>query len=138
MASGWLAARAWVFRLAERESQLKSHIFAIGHAMDLADLFRKFPTDEEDIKVIQMLGMRTFSAFGSSLKLALSGYGQNSALIMRLILEIVFLLDLLDGDWSLIERWRHADEKERRDKFGPAPVRVALDARYGHKDRKRY
>ena len=123
--------------LVARDSQLQLHISVIGNAMDLADLFRKFPADDEDLKAIQLLGMRTFNAFGSSLKLALSGYGQNSALIMRLILEIVFLLDLLKGDRSLIERWRCADEKERWDKFRPAQVRTVLDGRSGFKEKKR-
>ena len=107
--------------LVARDSQLQLHISVIENAINLADLFRQFPTDDEDMKAIQLLGMRAFNAFGSSLKLALSGYGQNSALIMRLILEIVFLLELLEGDRSLIERWRCADEKERKEKFWPAP-----------------
>ena len=124
--------------LVARDSQLQLHISVIGNATNLADLFRQFPTDDEDIKAIQTLGMRAFCAFGSSLKLALSGYGQNSALIMRLILEIVFLLDLLQGDRSLIERWRCADEKESRKKFSPFRVRDDLDARYGCKEKKRY
>ena len=123
--------------LVARDSQLQLHISVIGNAMNLADLFRQFPTDDEDMKAIQLLGMRAFNAFGSSLKLALSGYGQNSALIMRLILEIVFLLELLEGDRSLIERWRCADEKERKEKFWPAPVRNALDVRSGFKEKKR-
>ena len=123
--------------LVKRNSQLQLHISVIGNAMNLADLFRQFPTDDEDMKAIQLLSMRTFNAFGSSLKLALSGYGQNSALIMRLILEIVFLLDLLDGDRSLIERWQCADVKERRTMFWPVSVRNALDERYGCKEKKR-
>ena len=129
--------RVKALELVARDSQLQLHISVIGNAMNLADLFRQFPTDDEDMKAIQMFGMRTFNAFGSSLKLALSGYGQNSALIMRLILETVFLLDLLKGDRSLIGRWRCADEEEIKKKFWPAPVRKALDARYGCNERKR-
>ena len=123
--------------LVARDRQLQLHISVIGNAMNLADLFRQFPTDDEDMKAIQVLGMRTFNAVGSSLKLALSGYGQNSALLMRLILEIVFLLELLEGDRSLIERWRCADMKERKRKFWPAPVRNALDIRSGCREKKR-
>ena len=129
--------RVKALELVSRDSQLQLHVAVIGNAMNLADLFRQFPTDDEDMKAIQLLGMRAFNAFGSSLKLALSGYGQNSALIMRLILEIVFLLDLLEGDRSLIERWRCADEKERKEKFWPAQVRKDLDARDGFQERKR-
>ncbi len=41
--------------------------------LNLANMLRQFPTSfDEDLKVIMMLGMRTFNAFGASLKLALS------------------------------------------------------------------
>ena len=69
------ALRLKALELVADDSQLQLHIAVIGHAMHLADLFRKFPTDNEDLKAIQMLCMRTFNGFGSSLKLALSGYG---------------------------------------------------------------
>ena len=105
--------------------------------MSLGDIFRKFPTDDEDLKVTQMLGMRIFNAFGASLKLALSGYHQNAALLLRDVLETVFLLDLFGGDQTLITRWRLADDKSKRQHFSPAAVRKALDVRYGHTTRKR-
>ena len=105
--------------------------------MDMTDLLRQVPTDDEDMKVIQVLGMRTFNAFGASLKLALSGYTQDSALILRDILETVFLLNLFRRDRTLIERWRFADDKTRRREFSPAAVRKALDERDGFRERKR-
>ena len=106
--------------------------------MDLADILRQFDTNEEDLKVIQLLGMRTFNAFGASLKLALSGYSQNSALILRDVLETVFLIDYFAGDRSLIGRWRFADKKARMKDFGPVKVREALDARDGFTEKKRF
>ena len=118
--------------------RLQLHISVIHNAMDLADLFRQFPTHDENVKLIQLLGMRTFNAFGASLKLSLSGYWQNSALIMRGILEIVFLLDLFKGDRTKIERWRLASERERQKEFSPFRVRKALDDRDGLKDKKRH
>ena len=81
----------------EQDAQLQLHLLMIERAMDLADHLRQLSTDDENIKVIQMLGMRTFNAFGASLKLALSGYIQNSALIMRDVLETAFLLSLFGG-----------------------------------------
>ncbi|MGF1628698.1 MAG: hypothetical protein ACFCUT_04455 [Kiloniellaceae bacterium] len=84
-----------------------------------------------------MLGIRTFNAFGASLKLALSGYVQNSALIQRDVLETVFLLSLFGGDRSLIEAWRTSDKKERMKRFSPIRVREALDERDGHTGKKR-
>jgi hypothetical protein len=87
------------------ESRLQIHLAIIEASMDLADKLRQFETIDEDLKVVQLLGMRTFNAFAASLKLALSGYGQNSALIMRDILETVFLLDLFRGDRTRVQRW---------------------------------
>ena len=97
--------------LVAADQRLKLHVRVVENAMDLADLLRQVPTDDEDMKVIQVLGMRTFNAFGASLKLALSGYSQNSALIVRDILETVFLLNLFSGDRTLIGRWRVAGDR---------------------------
>ncbi|MGF1620863.1 MAG: hypothetical protein ACFCUR_09635 [Rhodomicrobiaceae bacterium] len=105
--------------------------------MELADVLRQFNTADEDIKVIQMLGMRTFNAFGASLKLALSGYFQNSALVMRDILETIFLIDLFSMDRSLIAKWRVADKQARMREFSPIKVRTALDDRDGFTTKKR-
>ena len=123
--------------LVAADARLALHVRMVGDAMDLASLLRKVLTEDEDMKVIQMLGMRTFNAFGASLKLALSGYVQNSALIMRDILETVFLLSLFRGDRTRIERWRCVDDKTQRREFSPAAVRKALDERDGFEGRKR-
>ncbi|MDX8495324.1 hypothetical protein RFN29_27580 [Mesorhizobium sp. VK22B] len=120
------------------DERLQLHLAITEAAMDLADVLRQFDTADEDLKVIQILGMRIFNAFGASLKLALSGYSQNSALIMRDVLETVFLIDYFAGDRSLIERWRVADERARLKDFGPVKVREALDARDGFTSQKRF
>ena len=91
--------------------RLQLNLAIVEAAMDLADALRQLDTNDEDLKAIQMLGMRTFNAFGASLKLALSGYSQNSALIMRDLLETAFLIDYFEGERSKIERWRLADKK---------------------------
>ncbi|NTH81478.1 hypothetical protein G6K97_30500 [Agrobacterium rhizogenes] len=130
--------RAKALDVAAGDRRLQLHLATIEAAMDLADVFRQFDTADEDLKVAQLLGMRTFNAFGASLKLALSGYGQNSALIMRDILETAFLFDLFRGDRTLIARWRVADKKARMKEFGPVKVREALDARDGFTSMKRF
>lgn len=117
---------------------LQLHLSITEAAMDLADIFRQFDTTDEDLKVLQILGMRTFNAFGASLKLALAGYHQNSALVLRDVLETVFLLDLFIRDRPLIERWRFADKKERMKQFSPVKVREALDARDGFVSKRRF
>lgn len=130
--------RAKALDVVARDRCLHLHLATIEAAMDLANVFRQFDTADEDLKVAQLLGMRTFNAFGASIKLALSGYGQNSALIMRDILETAFLLDLFRGNRTLIARWRVADKKARMKEFGPVKVREALDARDGFTSMKRF
>jgi hypothetical protein len=92
--------------------------------------------DEDDL-AIRLLGIRMFNGLNATLKLLLSGYYQASTLQHRDLLETVFLLDFLQGDRSLIARWRRADEKELRAVFGPVEVRKALDARDGFTGKKR-
>jgi hypothetical protein len=129
--------RGKALEIVAQERNLALHIAVVEQVMNLGDLLRQFPTDDEDLKVIQILGMRMFNAFGASLKLALSGYAQNSALVLRDILETVFLVDLFRGDRTQIARWRVADRKTLKEVFSPAPVRKALDARYGHTMKRR-
>lgn len=56
------------------DQRLQLHLAAAEAAMDLSDVLRQFSTSDEDLKVAQILGMRTFNAFAASLKLSLSGY----------------------------------------------------------------
>jgi hypothetical protein len=99
--------------------RLQLHLGAVEAAMELADMLRQFETKDENLKVIQVLGMRVFNAFGASVKLALSGYCQNSTLIMRDIMETAFLIDYFSSDRKLIERRRLADRKTRIREFRP-------------------
>lgn len=119
------------------DSGLSLHVTVVEQAMDIADLLRQVPTDDEDLKGVQMLGMRLFNAFAASLKLALSGYGQNSALILRDVLETVFLLDCFGTDHAAIRCWRTAAEKAWRKEFAPRTVRDALDKRDGFTGKRR-
>jgi len=69
--------------------------------------------------------------------LILTGYYQSGAMIMRDILETVFLLDYFSRDRALISRWRTLDAKSREREFKPFSVRVALDDLDGFATRKR-
>jgi len=119
------------------DQALLLHLHAVEGAMDMLDVLRQVPTEDEDLKVILVLGMRVFNAFASSLKLILSGYYQHGAMIMRDILETVFLLDLFRTDRPAITRWRLADKKMRKKDFKPVVVREALDKRDGFTTKKR-
>lgn len=129
--------RAKACELVRADQKLLLHLSIIEGAMDVADVLRQFETEDEDLKLVQLLGMRTFNAFGASLKLGLSGYSQTSALIMRDILETVFLLDHFRGDSSRIEQWRVADKRTRMKSFSPVRVREELDRRDGFTSKKR-
>ena len=123
--------------LVDADPRFALNLNVVEHSMDLADMLRQFPTDDQDMKVIQVLGMRLFNAFAASVKLALSGYSQNCTLIMRDILETVFLISFFEGDHAAISRWRHADKKARMQQFSPVRVREALDKRDGFDGKKR-
>lgn len=129
--------RQKALELVAADKRLQLHLRSVEAAMDVADILRQSSQDDEDSKVIKVMGMRMFNALGASVKLALSGYGQNSALIMRDILETVFLVDFFGHDRSAIARWRLADRKGRMKEFSPIRVREALDARDGHTTKKR-
>lgn len=121
----------------ETDTRLSLHINVVESAMDLLDVFRQYKTDDEDLKVIQVLGMRQFNAFASATKLLLSGYVQTSTQIMRDVLETVFLVDYFRTESSAIERWRKADKATRLKDFKPVKIREALDKRDGFTSKKR-
>ena len=129
--------REQALRIVDGDTNLQLHLKIVEAAMELANIFRQFDTIDEDLKVAQVLSMRMFNAFGASLKLVLSGYHQNCALILRDILETVFLLDLFAGDRTLMARWRQAHRKARMKDFSPVKVREALDARDGFTEKRR-
>jgi hypothetical protein len=119
------------------DNNLQLQLTILEAAMELADIFRQFNSDNDDIKVIQVLGMRIFNAFGAALKLALSGYHQNSALVLRDVIETVFLLDLFSGDRKKIQEWRLSSDKDQKNNFSPYKVRTQLDSRDGFTSQKR-
>jgi DNA-binding NtrC family response regulator len=95
------------------------HLDIIEAAMELCDVLRQFKTEDEDLKVIQLFGMRMFNAFAASIKLIMSGYYQKGGMIMRDILETVFLADFFRTDRAAIARYRFADKQERMKSFRP-------------------
>ena len=119
------------------DSHLRLHVHVTENTMNLADLLRQYPSCDADIMLVQGFGMRAFNAFAASLKLALCGYGQVSVLVMRDILETVFLLDLFSHDAGSIRRFRHPEERKRGERFRPVDVRKALEARDGERARWR-
>src|SRR5579862_3938014 len=58
------------------DTRLHLHLAVTEAAMDLADMLRQFNSSDENLKVVTVLGMRTFNAFAATIKLMLSGYHQ--------------------------------------------------------------
>lgn len=121
----------------QSKPKLSLHFHSIERAMSLAKIVVDYPEEDEDFKVVKMLSIRMFNAFGTSLTLLFSGYHQSSGMVMRDILETVFLMDLFKTDHTMIERWRFADKKTLRENFSPVAVRKALDERDGFHTKKR-
>jgi len=119
-------------------AKLILHLQIAEGAMDLLDLLRQYEdADDEDIRTVRHLGLRMFNAQGAAIKLAMSGYFQNAALVMRDLLETVFLVDLFSTDKDSIKRWREADTSKKREEFRPINIRKALDERDGFTTEKR-
>lgn len=131
------AMRADALQIVRADARLLLLLQTVAQSMDLADCLRRFGSDDEDEKVIRVLGMRTFNAFAASTNLALSGYGQNAVLLMRDILETVFVLGLFSYEKDLIEQWRYADDKTLRALFSPVKVRQCLETHVADTDNKR-
>lgn len=121
----------------KKNQSMSLHLNVTERAMTMAKVVIECPIDEEDYKVIKMLSIRLFNAFGASLNLILSGYHQKGAMIMRDILETIFLMDFFQSDLSRIELWRNANDKQKRNDFSAFKIRDALDKRDGLTNKKR-
>lgn len=120
------------------DEQLFLHLTAIEAAMDLIDVFRQSSDgNDQNQRVLRLLGIRIFNALGAANSLMLAGYYQNSAAILRDVLETVFLLNYFARDQTHIERWRTLGDREREKEFKPFAVRMALDKLDGFTSRKR-
>jgi hypothetical protein len=129
--------RQKAIEIIQSQPKLSLHLDAIEGVMTLTRLLVDYPNNEEDFKVIKMLSVRMFNAFGASLALMTTGYHQKAGLVMRDTLETLFLLDLFRTDYTAIERWRFADKGAERKEFSPVAVRNFLDKRDGLSSRKR-
>lgn len=123
--------------IVSKSTDYQLHLSVAAAAMDVTDLLRHFGNDDQDFRAVQMLGMRVFNAFASSIKLSFSGYHQNAILILRDVMETVFLMDLFQSDRTKIQIWRYADKKTWDNEFSPLQVRKKLDNRDGHQTSKR-
>lgn len=82
----------------------------------------------DDTYTVQLFVIRLFNIGASALKLGLSGYYQQAFQLLRDSLELVNLADLFRADPAKISEWRLAENKKLKKDFGPAAVRMALEA----------
>lgn len=113
------------------------HFALTESVMDLLDLYRQYPADNEDLKTMQALGCRVFNAFASATSLMLAGYYQPSAMLLRDILETVFLVSYFGSEPSAIARWRSIPAGRTVHEFKPVIIREYLDKRDGFTGQKR-
>ena len=115
------------------------HLGVTEAAMDLIVLLQQSPRDagDQDKAALTLLSMRLFNSLGSSLTLMLTGYYQSSAMVLRDVLETIFLLDYLLTDPARVSRWRSCTPKERDREFKQVNIRTELDARDGFTSMKR-
>jgi hypothetical protein len=122
----------------ERSADASYHLSAIEAAMNLImALNRGHEPVRKEERVVQYLGLLLFNASASCLRLGLSGYYQQSLIIVRYLMETVLLLDYLTTCPEKLLEWEAADERERKKSFAPAKIRKALDKRDGFTGRKR-
>lgn len=75
----------------------------------------------------QRLTSRVVSNSLASVRLALSGYYDESLALTRNVGEIANLLFLFAARPEMLEFWRASDDKHRKKHFGPVKVRLALE-----------
>jgi hypothetical protein len=83
------------------------------------------------------LMIRVFNSGAGALHLARGGLYQQSAALLRDVMETTFLLDLFASHPAELTEWRTLSPGEREKRFKPWQVRKKLDERDGFKERKR-
>ncbi len=116
---------------------MMDHVELLEAVMDHIDFHVVLPPADADQETIQLLGARGFNDLASAYGQMLRGYYQISAMVMRDVMEIVFLLGMFERDRSCIREWRELDEAERKKKFRPVKVREFLDTFDGFQEQNR-
>jgi len=125
-------------KLVRADSEMARRLEMIQKLMSLIFVYTiDHKSQSEGENTMQMLGVRLFNAASSGIKLALSGYYQTAFHQVRHILEVGFLMDYFRTSPAERSVWKKAGRKERREKFDPVKIRIALDTRDGDTSKKR-
>lgn len=123
----------------EGDEDLSRHVAVIKQAMDVLNLLSMNPPPREDenAKAVRLLGMRLFNGCAAAFQLIVSGYYQTAAMVMRDLLETVFLLGFFRHNPGKISDWRTAGDATLKKVFAPVKIRIALDEKDGFTKKKR-
>lgn len=120
------------------DSKLKDFLELVDQSLNtIVQFYQEYPRPTEDELTIFFLGCRVFNSVCSTIKLGLSGYYQSAFSSFRDVLETGFLLDYFIHFPEKIDHWRKAENKVRKDQYGPGIIRSELDDKDGFKERKR-
>ncbi len=122
----------------EADEDLSRHVALTEKAMNVLNVLSTNPPsqEDEDAKAVRLLGMRLFNGCAAAFQLIVTGYYQNTAMILRDLLETAFLLGFFGLDRTRVLEWRIADETTRKKIFSPFKIRIALDEKDGFTEKK--
>jgi len=121
-----------------QDSKLEDELSTIEQATKLLVVItQNFDRRNDDEGLIIHLGIRLTNLAFSAVKLALSGYYQQSLALARDITETGFLIHYLTTTPLEMEVWRNSSEEERKKKFSPVKIRIALDKAEGTTELRR-
>ncbi len=120
-----------------KNPDLSDHLCLVENAMNVLDVLRQVGGDAEDEKTVTLLGLRVFNDFASCWKLASTGYFQSATMMLRDVIETTNLVNAFHNDPELIEKWREADGKMRKQKYSPFQIRMLLDKHQGWEKSRR-
>lgn len=107
---------------------LLAHQRMIDVALDTIDeLIRATPYATRDDLVALRLATRCFNDAAAALRLVRCGYFQPSLAMIRDMMECRLLLDLFFHQPDRLTEWHTLPEAERKSKFSPLKVRMALE-----------
>ena len=122
----------------DRDRELKNELSTVEQAAKmLTAITQEYTSRDDDEGLVVHFSIRLVNVAFSAVKLALSGYYQQSMALSRDITETGFLVHYLTKVPSEMPIWRNATEKERKERFSPVKVRIALDRLDGSVDLNR-
>ncbi|MER9594552.1 hypothetical protein [Mesorhizobium sp. M0244] len=124
-------------RMIADSTDLLAHQRMIDAALDTIDeLIRATPYDTRDDLVALRLATRCFNDAAAALRLVRCGYFQPSLAMIRDMMECRLLLDLFNRQPQRLAEWHTLPEADRKARFSPPKVRIALEALDGTKGKK--